>query len=252
MVILLLTISFGGLVNAESNNQKQFVFDNANLLTKDEIEQLEQLSSKLSKERNTAFIILTVDGIQGKSLEKYMADFYDNEAPGYDQPHGNTAILSIDMKERDVYLAGFKHAETYLDSGRLDKIRERITNDLTDGEYFLAFSDFMITSHRYMGYEPGVNPDNILFKLWFQILACILIAATIVIFMVYRSGGRVTVTGATYLNSEQSGIISKKDTFINKTVTKTKKPDNSNNNGGGSGGGRTSGGHSYSGSGGKF
>ena len=64
-----------------------------------------------------------------------MQDFYDENAPGYDQPHGNTAILTLDMQNRDVYLAGFIKAEDYLDDSRLDLIRDKITPDLSSGNY---------------------------------------------------------------------------------------------------------------------
>ena len=59
------------------------------------------------------------------------------------RPHGNTALLIMDMQERDVYFAGFKKAEQYLDSGRLEMIRNKITPDLSEGEYFQAFSSFI-------------------------------------------------------------------------------------------------------------
>lgn len=84
---------------AESLNQKQFVYDDAKLLTNEEKAELEALSSKLSKERNTAFLIITVNGTKGKNFVQYVEDFYDEKAPGYDKPHGNTAILFIDMKK---------------------------------------------------------------------------------------------------------------------------------------------------------
>jgi len=244
----LILLSFGGIAGAKA--QDQYIYDNAHLLTDNQKADLQSLSSRLGKDRNTAFIILTLNGTEGKSLEQYVEDYYDNEGPGYHESHGNAAILAIDMKERDVYLAGFKKAETYLDNGRLDQIRNIITPDLSDGKYDQAFSTFIETAHDYMGYKPGVNPNNILFKWWFQILAAVIVAAVIVGLMAYRSGGRVTVNARTYLDSQNSGIVSKYDRFVRKTVTRQRKPSNDSNHSGG--GGVTRGGYSHSGSGGKF
>ena len=84
------------------------VYDDANLLTGTEIMELERLSAELGAERETDFIILTVDDTEGKDVVKYTQDFYDEMAPGYDKPHGNTAIITLDMEHREVYLAGFK------------------------------------------------------------------------------------------------------------------------------------------------
>lgn len=250
--IFLALLALGLPALAESTNQKQYIYDDAQLLTKDETAALEKLARELSKERNTAFVIVTLNGTEGKNIVQYMEDFYDQQALGYDQPHGNTAILIMDMQERDVYLAGFKKAEQYLDSGRLEMIRNKITPDLSEGEYYRAFSSFMNTAYDYMGYEPDVNPENILFKWWFQLAASIIFAGIVVSLMAYRSGGRVTVNSETYINKKKSAVISEHDQFIRETVTRVKKPSNSSNGGGGGGGGITGGGHSYSGSGGKF
>lgn len=247
-LIILLPWEMNG--HAEVSHQKQFVYDGAQLLTADEVVELEALSRNLGADRDTAFIILTLNGTEGKDIVQYVGDFYDEQAPGYNQPHGNTAILTIDMQERDVYLAGFKKAEEYLDDRRLDQIRNKITPALSEGQYFQAFSAFINMSHDYMGFEPGVNPENILFKWWFQLLVSIIFSGIIVTLMAYRSGGRVTVSDKTYMDSLNSGIIDKHDRYVRKTVTKRKKPSDTNKNGGG--GGITGGGHSHSGSRGKF
>ncbi len=240
----------GGIVaQAQSTNQTQYIYDDAGVLTEEEEEQLEALASKLSAERNTAFIIVTVNGTDGKSIEQYMGDFYDKQAPGYDKPHGNTAMLTIDFQERDVYLSGFMLAKEYLNNDRLETIRLDITQDLTDGYYYDAFSDFIYSAHEYMGYAPGeVNPNSFFFQWWFQLAVSLVIAAIVVIIMVSRSGGVVTVNGSTYIDNNQSGVVKRQDNYVRTTVTKQKKPDDSNK----SGGGMTGGGRSYSGSGGKF
>nr|WP_239540833.1 TPM domain-containing protein [Pullulanibacillus pueri] len=252
MFLLLITffivVSFGSFAQAASKHE--VIYDGAHLLKDNEKAKLESLSSKLGKDRKTDFLIITVNGTDGKTLEDYVEDFYDKEAPGYDKKHGNTAILAIDMKDRDVYLAGFEKAEDYLDSDRMNQIREAITPALSDGDYYKAFSDFIQKAHDYMGYKPGVNPNSILFKWWFQIAASLFIALIVVGLMAYRSGGRVTVNARTYLDNQHSGVVSDYDNFLRRTVTRRRKPSNNSKDGGG--GGVTPGGHSHSGSSGKF
>jgi uncharacterized protein len=68
--------------------------------------------------------------------------------------------------------------------------------------------------------------------------------------MAYRAGGRVTVNARTYMDSQRSKVVDQYDNFVRQTVTKQKKPSNNTNSGGG--GGVTRGGHSHSGSRGKF
>ncbi|WP_142415633.1 TPM domain-containing protein [Hathewaya massiliensis] len=233
---------------------KQRVYDFAEIFSKDEIKDLEIMCNEYSSKKETDFIILTTNETGGRETIKYMQDFYDEKALGYDKPHGNCAILTIDMQNRYVYLAGFYKAKEYLDDNRLAIIRKKITSDLTNKNYYKASETFIKTSYKYMGIRPGVNPNNIFLQIWFQIVVSLGVAAISVIIMVYNSGGTVTVNGNTYIDSKNSRVIEGRDDYIRTTVTRTKKSSDNSSSGGssGGGGGVTSGGHSHSGSGGSF
>ncbi|WP_154441424.1 TPM domain-containing protein [Tissierella pigra] len=236
---------------------KERIYDFANLLTKEEKMELENIANKYSSKRETDLIILTISDSMGKDIIDYTEDFYDEKGLGYDKSHGNTAILTIDMKNGDIYLAGYHKAEKYLDDYRLDIIRDKIAPDLSKGNYYDAFYSFIKTSYKYMGIRPGVNPENILFKFWFQVMVSLGIAGIAVGIMTYNTGGRTTVNAGTYQDHTNSKIISRRDTYLRTDVTKRKKPSNNNNSGGGnsrggSSGGVSRGGHSHSGSRGKF
>ncbi|RDW18324.1 hypothetical protein CWR48_12140 [Oceanobacillus arenosus] len=235
-----------------ATDPKQRIFDYANLLTVEEKDNLEIVANQYSAESETDIVILTTNDTQGKDIIPYMQDFYDEQGLGYDKKHGNTAILTLDMKNREVYLAGFYLAEEYLSDGRLDQIRNKITPDLSAANYYDAFTTFIETSSKYMRISPWINPELFIFKLWFQILAPIAIAAIIVGTMAFHSSGRVTVNDRTYLNTAQ--VMNRKDRYIRTTVTKQRKPSDNNKGGGGGfgGGGTSGGGHSHSGSRGSF
>jgi uncharacterized protein len=273
---MLLVLPWGmSTAKAETFDRNHYIYDYAHLLTNEESEELQHVASVRGKERGTALIIITLDDTNGKDIVQYVEDFYDEHGPGYDQPHGNTAILAIDMNERDVYLAGFKKAEQYLDNSRLDLIREEMSPDLSSGQYFDAFSVFINRAYEYMGIEPddgelgytgngsigspivnnsyelGVQPSkNIFFQWWFQFIVSLIMAGVVVMIMAYRAGGRVTVNARTYMDSNRSNVVNRYDNFVRQTVTKQRKPSNNTNSGGG--GGITRGGHSHSGSRGKF
>jgi len=236
---------------------KQRIFDDANLLTEMEIVQLEKVAAKHSKKRKTDFVVLTTSGEHGIDIQKYMDDFYDDQGLGYDKKHGNTVLLGIDIKNSDVMIMGFYKAEDYLDNERATKVRDEITPHLSDGKYFAAFEKFIVTADRYMKYRPGVNPDNIFFKTFWQLIFALVTGAIITFIMVRHTNPKVTTTAATYRNDQYTRILSKRDRYIRTSVTKKYRPRNKNNRRGGGGGGgssygRTSGGHSYSGSRGKF
>ena len=67
--ITILAAFSGGTVKAASENQKQFIFDDAQLLTDTERMDLENLAEELGEETETALLILTLDGT-GKAQSK--------------------------------------------------------------------------------------------------------------------------------------------------------------------------------------
>ncbi|MHA0857831.1 TPM domain-containing protein [Paenibacillus sp. CMAA1364] len=230
---------------------KTLIFDEAGLLTKEESDELNLLANELGAERETDIIIYTSNNDDNIDVMKMTQDFYDEQAPGYDKRHGNAVILTMDMRNRDIYLAGFYKGKEYLDDRRLDKIRDKITPSLTSGDYDLAFHTYTQTAHKYMGYSPGVNPDNILFKLWFQLAVSLGLGGIVVGLMAYRSGGQVTVNRQTYEDASTSGILDHRDQYLRTTTTR-RKIEKNNGSGSGGGGGTTGGGHSHSGSRGSF
>ncbi|WP_307338416.1 TPM domain-containing protein [Metabacillus malikii] len=260
---------------ANDTSEKQYVYDFAGILTEDELQELQTIATEYSNKRETDFILLTTNDTEGKDIIPYMQDFYDEKALGYNKPHGNTAILTIDMEHRDFYLAGFGVAETYLHDSRLDTIRDEINPDLANGSYADAFISFITLADEYFDIEPeeeiydesgaesGYYEDyattdeyeqsagNILFQFWFQLLVSLGIAVIVVGMMIYHSGGKVTINQRTYLNETNSRLTDRRDTYVRTSVTRQLRPQNNNNNSGG-GGGVTGGGHSHSGSRGSF
>lgn len=257
MVLILLFPSTMTIAQG-TNESKQRIYDYANLLTPEEVEDLENLSNKYSNRREVDIIILTTNNTEGKYVVNYMQEFYEEKALGYDKPHGNVAILTLDMENRDVYVSGFYKGKEYLDDNRSDMVRRKISPSLSNGDYYGGFNSFIKTTYKYMGIKPGVDPNNILFNIWFQLIVSLGIAGIVVGSMFYRSSGKMTINEGTYRDSSSSRVISRRDNYIRTSVSKHRRPSNNNSRGGSSGGGMsggggtTSGGHSHSGSAGKF
>jgi uncharacterized protein len=237
---------------AASAEVKQLIIDDAGLLDEEQHSKLNDLANKYGAKRETDILIFTSKNAGKTDVVKLTEDFYDQHAPGYDKPHGNAVILTMDMQNREVYLAGFYKGKEYLDDARLTKIRTKITPALTSGDYERAFQKYIMTAYDYMGIRPGVNPDNLLFNIWFQLAVSLLIGGFIVWIMVRNSGGRITINRQTYEDSQASGVLERHDQYLNTTITKTKIEKNNGRGSGGGGGGTTGGGHSHSGSRGSF
>ncbi|WP_193556091.1 TPM domain-containing protein [Paenibacillus ginsengarvi] len=254
VLAVLLAAAFGANSAMAAKESKQLIYDDAKLLSPEQYGELNAMANRLGAKRETDIIIVTSKNDGNVDVIKMTQDFYDEHALGYDKPHGNAVILMMDMKNREVYLAGFYKAKELLDDARLKKIRTRISPDLTSGDYQLAFKTYIQTAYDYMGYRAGVNPDNLLFNIWFQLIVSLVIGGVIVWIMVRNSGGRITINRQTYEDSRTSGVLERHDQYLNTTITKQKieKNNGRGSGGGGGGGGTTGGGHSHSGSRGSF
>lgn len=248
MMLFFMLFAGGSAVSAETD---QHIYDNAGLLNEAEIRELEALAAEHSEKHGTDFLFLTTSSTDGLPITTYMGNFFDTWAEENNQE--NAVLLTIDIGSRQVYLAGFGTAETSLDNQRVDMVLDRIMPYMSAGDYGGAFRETVTTASRYMEFRPGVNPENIFFKTWFQAVAALLLAGVIVGSMVFNAGGRVTTTARTYFDGNKTRVRSSHDRFRNKTVSRRRIPKSNNSGGGfGGGGGMTGGGRSFSGGGRSF
>jgi len=221
-IVLLLVLAFFTADSPVRAEAKTYVHDNAGLLTPEEKSALDSLAASYSHKRQTDFLILTLNGTDGLGIEGYVAKYYDDTAPGYEQPHGSTAILAIDMEERDVFLAAFGNAMTNLDSERLDRIRDKITPSLSEGHFHGAFERYLDLAQDYIRFKPGINPHNPVYDTGFQAFFAMSTAAAIVGIMAILNGSRRTVRARDYLDAGRSGLIRHDDNFLRQTVSRTR------------------------------
>lgn len=244
LAIVLVLIS-GINLTVYADEEVQRVYDYAGVLNDSEIASLEELSEKYSQKRNIDFVILTTTESNYISIDNYAKNFVEENGFGEDyqtdKDHG-CAIVTIGMTLRDVNVSGYGKAETQLDSNRCSLLREKITPLLSNGEYYKAFEKFIKTGQKYVTIKPGVNPNNIFLKLWFQCILALIIGAVTVATMAYNSGGKVTTTSGTYLDNNNSKTVASHDHYIRTSTTRVKRESSSSSGGGGGGGG----GHSSS------
>jgi uncharacterized protein len=290
LLLLMATVISLTTVNAfaaETDNSEinQHVYDKAGLLSTTEVEDLEQLCIDYGTEAGIDIMILTHDDSDAVYAEDYIEAFEDQ------LPVGNRVYLLIDMNERVVFMEGYGTAETYIHSKRIDKIIEEITPDLSNGNYYDACATYIKSSAAYMSDDSELNYDHdytagtpqssdpsapnydetwpsdrntgsselidILSNVWVQLIAAVVIGIITVSIMAYNSGGKMTAGSSNYIESNNSGLIGRRDDYIRTQVTRVRKPQNNNSSGGGFNaggfrGGSSGGGRSHSSGGGHF
>lgn len=221
-------------------HKKQRVFDEANIFSAQEIEQLEAEAQAYSVKQKTDFIIVTLrENYSNSALKDHLGNFYEEEKLGFDRGHGSASLLGIDVGSREVYIDNYYRASEYLDNYRTDLVLDDMMDDLKNDNFYEASKQFLVSANEYMKYVTWVKPNNLFLKSYVQLIIALIIAGLVVWRMVYTSGGKVTTNLQTYLNPKTTRVRRRKDRYIRTTVTRRRKPSSRSSGGGG---GRSSGG----------
>lgn len=285
MIAMLFSFSDFHKITVLAAPEDQKVYDNYGLFSDEEIADLEDACRTYGDEGKVDIVVITTEGLGGRSRKQYLEDFYDGAGLGYEKEFGTAALILIDMDSgnRGVEIQGYGDAEYYVNNDRIEYILDDIAPMLNDGDYYDAMIEYCKEVAYYMNEEKGVNtspatgtegsgnyygesaysgPSNyygqeksIFFNTFFQLIIAIGIGAIAVTVMAIQSGGKVTVNKYTYMDEQSSRILAREDNYVRTTTTRVRKPtDNSGSSGGRSsgGGGISSGGHSHSGGGRSF
>ncbi|CUH91866.1 TPM domain-containing protein [Herbinix luporum] len=248
------------------------IYDEAGLLTGEEIDELESTIKLYEEVSGIEIFILTHNDKKSTYPEKYIEDFEDR------LPEADRVYFLYDVYRGEIFMEGYGLAETYIHSKRIDKILDRMVDDLRNGNYFTAFETYIVKSAAYMdddselnydhnyiydnppqGFDPNneysyddydydryygeESNDNILLNIWFQLFASFGIGGIVVGIMAYNSGGKMTAGARDYLDRSRQSLIGKKDHYVRTTVSKSRIPSQSSGSGGSSSrGGYNSGG----------
>ena len=94
---------------AEENVSQQTVYDDAALLTPEEIETLESELDAAGEKTGWNMLMLTTDDTNGKTTQEYADDFFDAIAE-----NGDGVALLIDMQNREICISTGGIAIRYL------------------------------------------------------------------------------------------------------------------------------------------
>lgn len=132
-----------------------FVYDQADLLTAQEEEELERLAKEYSENWNMNFLVVTTEDTEGKSSMEYADDFYDACFPEASEEDG--VLYLIDMDNREIYLSTSGEAIRYLTDSRIDRILDEAFEKVADGDYYGTFVEFFENTEYYL--RQGI-PSN--------------------------------------------------------------------------------------------
>lgn len=239
--------------------QKGDVYDEAELLTEEEINSLDAQISALKEKTGWNIYAVTTADAEGKSSMAYADDFFDVHSP---ETEDGVAAL-IDMDNREIYLSTGGEAIRYLTDERLDYILDDAYEEISAGNYAECLSVMIDGVAGY--YEKGIpngqyNYDtetgevSVYHSLTpMEILIAVVIAAGVFAIVFVSIVGKYRLKFGTYQYEfrrfSEMDLQTSRDVLVNSVVTHRRIPKDTGGGGGGSShsSGRSSVHHSSSG-----
>ena len=259
-VVLLILLLLPSIAIGETLAQgKSRVFDQAELMSDNDIKTLESAIAAMRRQYDMDFVILTSGDAKTDKSQEFADDFYDNNGFGAGED-ADGFLFFIDMNNRVATVSTSGQMIRYLTDARLNTLFDAAYPYLSSGEYgkaaqaalsqVTAFLKNGIPEDQYNEDEYGgvsryQKPMSLTF--WEIVIAAAagLISALILYFSVRH---KYLMKGSAYsydLNSNASVTITgATDVYLRTAVTRTPKASSSS---GGGGGGRSSTHHTSSG-----
>ncbi|MCI0130079.1 TPM domain-containing protein [Vagococcus sp. CY53-2] len=136
------------------------VFDQANLLSTDEKNSLEQAINEFKEKNHQDFVFVSTENTDGKTPEAYADDFYDNNDFGLGDDKSGMLFL-IDMEHRKFHISTTGNMIDILNDNRIDQIINSSTEDMKDDRFYDAIKYALTASENYIKDGPAANTHRV-------------------------------------------------------------------------------------------
>ena len=232
---MLVILSFPSQMYAKDESTKNYVTDEAGILSEKEESKLQKKCVSASKNCKTDVAVLTISkGLDYSDLDNYVRTFAAEKGYAYDSSasEADYIVYVIDMQSRAVRVVTSGRAKSDITQNNLQSIIDKTTSTLTKGDYYKACA-------KYTAITLNLLSTSNTYKLFLYMPIKLLIAAVIavvgVVIMMFNAKAKMTVDGHTYAKNGVH-VYRREDRFINTTVT-TRTIQSSSSSGGSSGGG---------------
>ncbi len=245
LLILLITLSFLSLLWLPSYAAKDYVVDNADLLSDSEEAELEAMLTEISTSRQADVVVLTEEYID-TDTQSYADDYFDYNGYGYGD-HYDGLILLVTMAEREWYLSTCGVCVTGFNDDALDYVTENVADDLGAENYYTCFETYAQRSDEVLTLVRNGETFKAPFSFFSTLIVCFVIGfvAALIVTLVMR-GKLKSVTSkaeaSDYLKQGSLNITVSRDMFLYRTISRTQKAESSSGTSHTSSSGRSHGG----------
>lgn len=245
VAVLLFLLCVVQNVNAEdvpAGSELPRLVDDADILIDSEEKELNQQLDTVSEEQECDVIVVTVDSLNGKTVEEYADDYYDDNGYGYGENNSGILFL-VAMDDREWNISTSGDAITAFTDAGLAYMEDQFVSDLSDGAYMDAFSkyaslcdDFLTQAEDGEPYDTGHLPKKKVSPWWIagDLLIGVIIAFVMALIKKTKlKSVKSQVTAGAYEKAGSLDLTVRTDYFLNRVVT-TRKIERKQESGGSS------------------
>ncbi len=238
------------------------VFDEADLLSEDDITQLNEKIDSIRNTYSCDVVVVTTNDSEGKSAMDYADDYYDYNGFGMGDDHDGI-ILTVNMDIREYWMSTCGEAILVFSDSEIEDMKSTVQSYLSSGDYGNGFMAWLDDVEYYLDTDDGsgyiieeTNPFAAAAAFLPQgLLIGLVIAVIVIIIMIKKCRTAVPPALANdYLDQDHITISRREDIFLrtHTSSVKIQTESSGSSHGGGSSVHSSSSGSSHGGGGGKF
>ena len=239
-IIFAVVLVFALSVCAYAEEQR-FVFDEASILTYDEIEELEAKAKEITEAYGCEVYAITFPSLDGYEAWELNEMLY-GELKEYYGASEDVVILMLAMEERqyDIMARGFGNT-AFTDYGK-DVMAERFLDDFANDDWYWGFYDYMSTCEEFLamavngepfdiGSDEGEGGANFIGVIISVIVSCAIALGICLILKAQMKTARIATEAHDY--QKELNLTNQYDRFSHRDVRRIYNPPQENNSSGG-------------------
>ena len=219
------------------------VVDEADVLTAEEEQKLEEYIAGIREKYKFDVLILTMDSIGDRQGDYYAADYYDHNGYGEGKDHDGVCFFYVrqgDRNENTVFFVKTGSGERIFDADTDDEIAEQIRPYMWQKNYGGAIAKYVVEVENRLEYKKPINRANRMLPIFLG--GGLLIGA--IVALSYKSQMKTVrrkAGASSYIRDGSFHLSRQQDIYLYTTTTR-RRIQTDNNRGGGGGHGSFTGG----------
>lgn len=264
-ILLLFVLFLCQAFTISALDTQQKLYDNADIFTDIEEQQIKSKIDEYIDEHNMDLIIVTTSINTYSNTERFLENFYQSNNFGISSKKNGT-IMAIDLDNQMYEFISYGEMQRYLDDDRIDEVYDYVDQmyNANNKDYYVLSTSFIDRLDYYVGLGiPNSNKDTYVSEdgimhikrtfPWVKVGGfAIVISSIVVLIMAHKSKMIKKASNASaYVMNNSVNITNRSDHFVTTHTSKIRKSSNSSSSGGSRVGGTSIRGNHSSGHGGR-